>query len=140
MDNRAKVITIDDKEFQLRKMNAIKQFHLTRKIAGCFAGAMGSKNKSDQVSALLDYLADLSDARAEELLFLALGNVYIKLPNGGGWAPLVTNNQMMYDDIDLITLGKVIWEVIKFNLGNFTQLQELADKATTTVTKVNLKG
>lgn len=138
MDN-IKVITIGEREYQLRKMNAIKQFHLARKLAGLFAGMVGgnSSNDEERINEFLTGISNMEDSKAEELLFLTLQGVYVKVPKTGGWTPLVNGNTLMFEDLSILDLGKIGFEVIRFNLSNFTQLQTAVPN---TLTKVSMKG
>lgn len=138
MDN-IKVITIGEREYQLRKINAIKQFHLARKLAGLFAGMIGDNSNTDEerINEFLAGIARMEDSKAEELLFLTLQGVYVKVPKTGGWAPLVNGNTLMFEDLNIVDLGGIAFEVIRFNLANFTQLQAAVPN---TLTKVSMKG
>lgn len=138
MDN-IKVITIGEREYQLRKINAIKQFHLARKLAGLFAGMVGNNSNTDEerVNEFLAAISSMEDSKAEELLFLTLQGAYVKVPKTGGWTPLVNGNTLMFEDLNIVDLGKIAFEVIQFNLANFTQLQAAVPN---TLTKVSMKG
>ena len=63
----------------------------------------------------------MPDKQAEDILFLLLQGVYRKEPKGLGWSPVVSKNGLMYDDLDLFTLGILAVESIKINLNSFMQ-------------------
>lgn len=116
-----KLITLNEIEYQIRKVNAIKQFHFARKLAGCFSGLINSKDKDEQVNIFISNISSMPDKQAEDILFLLLQGVYRKEPKGLGWSPVIGKSGLMYDDLDLFTLGILAVESIKINLNSFMQ-------------------
>lgn len=129
-------LTLGSAEYSTRKLSAIQQFHVARRLAPLL-WALGeglvqalSSGKSeisvDGVDAnglfalknVADMVAQMSDADSEYVLNTCLSVVRRK--QSGGWANIqASGGGLMFDDIDLQTMMQLAVTVIKENLGNF---------------------
>lgn len=104
---KIKDLTIEGMEFQIRKFNAMDQFHLIRRLALFQTSAEGFATA----------IATIPDDDAEVLFRFLLSQVYIK--NKSAYERVSTKQAFMRDDLDLTVLLPLAIEVIQFNLGNF---------------------
>ena len=122
---------IAGQQYRSGKMDAFRQFHVSRRIApvlsGLAAGAAGlSGAEPDQEFAaflqpLVTGIASMSDADCDYVLHACLG--VVKRQQGNAWAPIfiAQGNSLMFDDIDLSVMLQIASRVIQDNLGNFIQ-------------------
>lgn len=115
-----KNIVIGNNEFQLRPFNAITQFHLARKLAGILAPAVsGGEDGKGDAAAFFQYIAEMPDDKANDLLFKILSRTYVKAGKTGQYTPLVSNGQIMLDDLEFFDLMNLAYEILKDNFENF---------------------
>lgn len=128
-------LTIGAGEYSTRKLNAFQQYHVARHIApvvvalgqGTLAQLRGNVGASQEgtedagliaLEAPLKVLAAMSDADSEYVLKVCLSVVTRK--QQGGWARIQADNGLMlFDDIDLMPMMRLVMAVIRENLGNF---------------------
>ncbi|CAB4149543.1 hypothetical protein UFOVP558_7 [uncultured Caudovirales phage] len=130
---------IGERHFKLSKINALKQYHIVRRIAPILgdilpsikdvAGAMKDQaklteqEKFDQIAVmagpLFSGMAKLSDKDSEIVLFGLLAAVEMKQPETNSWARLVVNDQMMFQDLDLPTMLQAAGRAFMFNMAGF---------------------
>lgn len=117
--------TINGATYQIRKLTPMQQFHIARRLAPMLfaigAGAEKARGGSGMAMAFepaMEAIAAMSDADSEFVIGTSLSVVYRQ--QGSGWAPVqVPGAGMMFQDIDLQTMLKLVFEVGKENLGNF---------------------
>ena len=113
-------LTINGAEYVTGKMNAIKQFHVTRRlmpVLGSLASANG-KDLVDMLPALAESIGKMPDEDAEYVLFACLDVARRKQSNG--LAPVrAANGGLMFDDIDLAAMMQISAAVLQENLGGF---------------------
>ena len=127
-------IELSGQTYQIRKLDAFKQFHLSRKIAPllpklapAFMGLAGLNDKADFTQTLQSFtpfaeaLAEMSEEASEQVMVLALSAVLRK--SGSGWAPVIAQGKaaLMFDDMDLGTIIKLVIQVIGANIGPFLE-------------------
>lgn len=126
---------INGESYQATKLDAFKQFHLSRKIAPVLPTLFPlffeiSRGKDltkdmDGLAAMLqpfaDSLADLSDEHSEYVLRTCLSAVRRK--QGEKWVPVWSESAKacMFDDMDLGVMMQVAMNVIQDSLGSFIQ-------------------
>lgn len=125
-------ITVGTHEYSIGKMNAIKQFHLARRLAPAIAaitsihiqpGGTGDTNGADFFGAiagpLSSALAKMSDDEIEQIIFPCLAVVQRK--EGVAWTAVKAKGQnvLMYEDINAGDLLQLVIAVAKENLGSF---------------------
>ena len=127
--------SIDNKDFRAGKLDAFKQFHLSRKIAPVIPSLIPlfmqiSKDNDltkdlDLLAELLqpfaDGIADLSDESSEYIMATCLS--VVKMKQGETWVPIWNNSGKvcMFDDIDLGMMMRICMQVIQDSLGSFIQ-------------------
>lgn len=119
--------------YRIGKLDAFSQFHVSRRIAPILV-AMGTevfkmvlKNKtgglhSDIDMALIagpvsEVVARLSDEDSEYVLDKCLS--VVKRQAGEHWCPVRSNGLMMYQDVDMMVMLRLVVEVVRVNLGPF---------------------
>lgn len=132
MDNK---FTIGSREFSISKIDAIKQFHIVRRLAPVLAELLpvaqkyakltkeqiDSKLADDSIEDLapvLSGIAKLGDADSNKILYGLLSAVQVKQEQGN-WANLVTGEQLMFQDMDLPVLLQAAGRALMFNLSGF---------------------
>lgn len=123
--------SIGEKEFKAGKINAMKQFHVVRRIAPIlgdlipvlkkFEGMSEEELKKDQIESLapiLNGLAKLSDKDSEFVLYSLLAAVEMK-QDLGNWAKLSNGEQLMFNDLELPVLLQVAGRTFMHNLTGF---------------------
>lgn len=126
-------IDIKGVEYRLGKLDPFKQLHVARRIApllpsllpaAALAGDLDglAKNMGELVKYLEPLTAALSqlpDADCEYVYANCLAIVQRK--QGNGWANVWGKGGLMFEDMDLAAMTRLVVEVIKNQLGNFTQ-------------------
>lgn len=69
------------------------------------------------ILAATDAIYALSDKDMAFVLKTCLG--VVKRKDGSGWAPVMRKDQLMYEDINLVSMIRIAVEVIKDNLSDF---------------------
>ena len=127
-------IEISGMTYRVGKLNALAQFHVSRRLAPVMAAiglslqslTLGINADLTDFSAVLgpaaEVMAAMKDDDANYIIFTCLAQVSRK--DGERYAPVVNNGQFMYADIDLPVMLRLVVEVLRTNLGNF--LQELS--------------
>lgn len=129
--NKTTELEVDGHKYQVEKLNALKQLHVARRlgpmlvVAGVTVDMVrdGMKLDLDDVVALvgpvMEILSRMPDDEVEYIIFACLGAA--KRLQGDAWAPLMTSDgkQLMFADMDMPAMVRVVLEVIKENLGPF---------------------
>lgn len=117
-------IEIGDQKYAIRKMDAISQFHIARKLAPIIA-AMGDtlQVEDDGLKAfvpLAEAIAGLPEDDVNAVIDRCLS--VVSRSNGAGWSPVWNGaaKRPMFDDIDMVAMLQLVVAVIKDALGNFT--------------------
>ncbi len=98
------------------KLSAMQQFHVTRRLGPLLAAAKGSGT----LQGLTDGLAKLPDAEAEYILFGLLAGIRKKEAGGLGFAPLVVDGRLMYQNISLPDMLQLAYKSFMVNLQGFS--------------------
>lgn len=130
------------RDFQMRKLDAMKQFHIVRRIGpilgeilpaikgGDFAKfstakaveALPEEKKFEMmaqfVGPVMNGLSKLSDEDANIVLYGLLSCVEIKQA-GGNWASISTGNMLMIQDLEFPALMQIAGRSFIFNLSGF---------------------
>lgn len=117
--------------YTVGKLNALTQFHVSRRLAPILA-AMGVSLQSLQAgvqrdlsdfASLLEPVTEMMAKMPEEdvnyVIFTCLGVVKRKV--GERWAPVANGASLMYEDIDMLAMLRLVVEVVRSNLGAFMQ-------------------
>lgn len=135
---------LDDKEidghfYQVNKLNPFKQFNIARKLAPIFVEAgpvlLAAIREGQGIMAadplvlfapMCNALAEMKDEDGEALLKLCLSAIR-RRTDTGGYSPLIApSGGFMYEDIQLPTIMKLVWEVVQVNLLSFIPINQQA--------------
>ena len=132
-------ITVKANVYECGKLNCLAQLHVTRRLGPMLVVAgisvemlrSGMKIALDDLVQMAGPVMEMMSRMPEEdvdyIIFTCL-NVVTR-QSGTAFARVTTKErQIMFDDMDLIVLVRVVCEVLKENLGNF--LTELGDEPT----------
>lgn len=124
------------RKFQVRKINALKQFHVVRRVAPLLADlipAMKGFAKEDDsklteeqkfdrmakvVAPIMTGLSKLSDQDSEFVLFSLLEASEMQ-QSSGNWAQIAKNGNLMIQDLELPTLLQIAGRAFGHNLSGF---------------------
>lgn len=134
MDNS---FSIGERQFKLSKINAMKQYHIVRRIAPILgdmlpamkdiAKAHDSKDMTEEqklekavqfAGPIMTGISKLSDKDSEVVLYGLLAAVEIKQAEGN-WAKIVVGDQLMFDNLDLPTMLQAAGRSFMFNMAGF---------------------
>lgn len=126
---------IGERDFKLSKINAMKQFHVVRRIGPILSEMIPAmqeitskkqENLSEEeklemaakfAGPIMNGLSRLSDKDSEFVLYTLLASVEIK--QEGNYARLVVNDALMFDNLGLSLLLQVAGKAFMFNLSGF---------------------
>lgn len=128
---------IGGKKFKLRKIDAIKQFHIARRIAPLLSeilpvmgqiskvskdAELSEEQRFDQFAKIAEPVfngfSKLSDDDADRLLYSLLYAAEIQQEQGN-WAKISNGSQLMFQDLDLPVLLQVAGRAFAYNLSGF---------------------
>lgn len=140
--------------YRANPMDARRQFHVTRRLARVMSAFMpimaatqaaqdGEKAAaamdalSEVLNALVDGLADLSDADADYVINSCLAVTEREIDGKAGWAPIMANGVITFEDIrtSMAAMLQILYPVLKENIQTFLsefpkdKLQGLVAKA-----------
>ncbi|WP_211243389.1 phage tail assembly chaperone [Chitiniphilus eburneus] len=132
---------INGKQYRSGKLDALKQFHVSRRVApilptllpiflklaethrasGSAPAASAIEIVAELAGPFADGLAAMSDQDADYIIGTCLS--VVSRQQGSAWSPVWSGaqNAMMFDDMDLGVMLPVVVHVIRDNLGNFIQ-------------------
>lgn len=117
---------ISGQTYECGKMDAFKQFHVSRRLAPVFGGLASSASKasadfSQFLQPIAEAVAHMPDADCDYVLQACLSVTRRKQESG--WANVynVQAKAMMFQDIDLGAMLQITAKVIQDNLGGFFQ-------------------
>lgn len=141
---RSEPITVAGNAYRAGKLNAIKQFHVVRRlgpmiiVAGVSVEMLSAGMKADlgdmvaMAGPVMDLLSRMSDEDVDYVLMTCLAAAERSSTAGQTtvWSPVVSpdGKTMMFDDLDMPAMVRVVLEVLKFNMANF--LEGLGDELT----------
>lgn len=129
--------SIDGIEYKASKVDAVKQFHLARRlspfleaiiplVAKVKAGALSVEDNESTFDALIEgyapfakMMADMPDEQADYILFGLLACVKQKQSNGLGWANVTSGNALMFQNINVVQMMKMAYHALVENLADF---------------------
>lgn len=135
--NESNEFSIGGRNFKLRKINALKQFHIARRIAPILADVLPALGDIQRVAKLeglseserLDEFAKiaapfmvgiskLSDVDADKVLYGLLSSVEMQQA-AGNWANVSTDTMLMIQDLELPQLLQIAGRAFAYNLSGF---------------------
>ncbi len=129
--------SIGSDEFKVRKLSAMKQFHVTRRIAPLLGelipvAQLLGKNKTENLSEdqqleqvakfvtpIMEGLSKLSDKDAEFVLYTLLSCVEYKQPQFEVYASIVVDDRLQIQNLELPVLLQAAGQAFMFNLKGF---------------------
>jgi hypothetical protein len=140
MNQATSEVKIAGNDYRVGKLNALAQFHVTRRlgpmlvVAGISVDMLskGMKVEMDDMVAMagpvMQFLAKMSDEDTDYCIFKCLG--VVQRLQGSSWAALVAadGKTLMFADLDMPVMIRLVLEVLKHNLGGF--LEGLGDGLT----------
>ncbi|CNK98278.1 phage tail assembly chaperone [Yersinia enterocolitica] len=133
-------IEIKGIKYRMAKLNVFDQLKVSRKLLPILAGVVSDFRQlkasiyvKDTDAALemalpkiADAVASLSDEDTNAIIFPCLK--VVSREHANSWVPVITQDVMAFDDIDLLTMLSLVARVVADSLGNF--LQELPTSET----------
>jgi hypothetical protein len=121
---------INGHSYRFGKIDAMKQFHVVRRLAPALASVGLSLGRLKQLANVADLLgpafeviAKMSDEDSNYIIYTCLRAVSRKDGQGAGtgWMPLVPSSQDMlaYQDIELPEMLQLVMWVLRVNLEGF---------------------
>lgn len=129
---------IGSRKFKLNKIDALKQFHIVRRMGPIMSElgpamievskdsvnleSMSQNEKLNQAAKFLgpvmNGLSKLSDEDSNKVLFGLLASVEVQ-QSSGNWAKVATDSSIMMQDIELPVLLQAAGRAFMFNLSGF---------------------
>lgn len=139
------VFTVGDHEYRSEKLDALVQFHISRRLTGVVIGLapLISLNASVEdlatvissdigeniklLEPVLAAVAKMSDEDVNYVVAKTMAKVYRAVKNPGtgaieSWSPMWSNSthSLMYDDLNLSELVQIVWYALRENLEDFS--------------------
>lgn len=125
-------IEVGGKKYRVGKLDLMMQWHMTRRLAPVLAAAgisLAMLSEGSKKLSLIDFLPSLgpianimsmmTDEQSNYIIYNCLDVVMRK--EGDQWAKLTNGQVLMYQDLDLAMMLRLVVEVLKHSLENFTQ-------------------
>ncbi len=110
-------IEINGIAYQTHQLNAMKQFHIMRRIAPLLQGFLAAPNPEAFFGAVTEAISKIPEADCDYVMHTCLAAV--TRYSGDRWAPVFARQTIVFDDIDLAGLLKLVSTVITENLSGF---------------------
>lgn len=130
--------------YRASKLSVFDQLKVSRKLLPVLAGMLGDfqgiksaaeggdvyKALEKALPKIADSLAEMSEEDTNAIIFPCLS--VVARQNGKVWAPVMSQNELMFDDIDLMSMLQIVGRVVGDSLGNFLPAapdKEIADNS-----------
>lgn len=122
---------VGGKQYSADRLDAMKQFHIVRKLGPIIAGLLPAgvamkdmqafleKDAGSVLPSIADALSRIKDEDADFVIYGLLSVVKQQQPNGLGWAPVCVNNQMMFQNIQMPDMLKIAFKAGQHNFRDF---------------------
>lgn len=129
-------IKINEHEYRIGKINAIQQFHVSRRLAPLLgamgvslnrlaAGAKGTiEDFAPVIAPATEMLAKMTDEESNYIIFTCLGCVQRVIDGRTQSVAAALSSgspALMFEDMDMLVLIQLVVSVLKENLGPFLQ-------------------
>jgi hypothetical protein len=121
------IFEVNGQQYSAGKLDAKRQLHIVRRILPVLGGALdetGVRLTSDEpnLKGALDTLGSLPDEQFDYVVDHCLA--VTKRRDGDIWAQVSSpaphgSRNLMYNDIDLVAIGAIVFHVLKRNLSRF---------------------
>lgn len=119
------IIELQNIKYHIGKLNAFIQqdmlVDLIPIITPILSAKMDKNNDKESVGLLINEVSKLPRAKQHEIRNNLLSVVSRDLGKGLGQAPIISNGELMYDDIGLKELLKLQAQTLKHNFSDFFQ-------------------
>lgn len=112
-------IEISGHAYRLAKLDAMTQFHITRRLGGVLAAIRGGADNGDILALLMQAIGELSDADTEYVIGKCLTGCMRKQDGDAGWAAVYRHGQMIFSDIAMPDMLRLTWATLQANLSDF---------------------
>lgn len=135
---------ISGHQYQFGKLSAMKQWNVLRRVAPAMVGVLGMANLKaaaaadggenqfdvkdliDKIEPFLDAMSKLSDEDNAYVIDACLSVVTRGQEGDRGWAPVGSSSALMFQDIDLLVMMRLVFEAGRENLlGFFAAFQQM---------------
>ncbi|MFV9686575.1 phage tail assembly chaperone [Pantoea sp. KXB45] len=117
--------------YRASKLSVFDQLKVSRKLLPVLAGMLGDfqsiktatqggdvyKALETALPKIADSLAEMSEEDTNAIIFPCLS--VVARQNGKVWAPVMSQSELMFDDIDLMSMLQIVGRVVGDSLGNF---------------------
>lgn len=118
-------IELNGNTYRVGKLSVFDQLKVARKLLPILSGMVGELQKLRSGEAVIETLlpaiasavAGMSDSDCDAILHPCLS--VVSRQNSNKWMPVFRQGELMFDDIDLISMLNVVAQVIGDSLGNF---------------------
>jgi len=115
-------IVIGDATYRTGRLDARRQFHVVRRLAPVLSSlsdlsGLGSESL-EALEPLARAVAGMVDADADYVINKCLGVVERRQPSGG-WARVMSGDKLMFEDLDMAAMLRLVWAVLEDNLSGF---------------------
>lgn len=116
---------INGNTYSAGTLSVFDQLRVARKLLPMLGGMVGELKKlqsgETDIETLLPVIADtvagMSDSDCDAIIHPCLS--VVSRQSGKTWAPVFRQGELMFDDIDLMTMLQLVARVIGYSLGNF---------------------
>lgn len=130
--------------YRASKLSVFDQLKVSRKLLPVLAGMLGdfqgikaaaqggdvNKAIESALPKIADSLAEMSEEDTNAIIFPCLS--VVARQNGKVWATVMVQGELMFDDIDLMSMLQIVGRVVGDSLGNFLPAapdKEIADNS-----------
>jgi len=136
---------IKDIPYRTARLGVFEQLKVSRKLLPVLAGIASDIDGIKSVAArgnlsqaletalpkIANALSDMSDDDVNAILHPCLA--VVSRQQGKGWVPVFTQGTLMFDDLDLMTMLKLVARVVEESLGNFLPERPASETAPSSV-------
>ena len=106
---------LNGKEYQIAKLDAMTQLHVSRRLAPLLASMAG---EGDMMTKVLSAVGKLSDDDTEYVINKCLTGC-TRSRDGGGVAKIYKDGKLLFDDIKLKDMMQLTMATLEENLSDF---------------------
>ncbi|WP_313619539.1 phage tail assembly chaperone [Pantoea septica] len=118
-------------QYRTAKLSVFDQLKVSRKLLPVMAGVLSDfqgikaaaeggdvyKAMETALPKIADSLAGMSEEDTNAIIFPCLS--VVSRQNGKSWSPVMSQGELMFDDIDLMSMLQIVGRVVGDSLGNF---------------------
>lgn len=118
-------------QYRTAKLSVFDQLKVSRKLLPVMAGVLADfqgikaaaeggdvyKAMETALPKIADSLAGMTEEDTNAIIFPCLS--VVSRQNGKSWSPVMSQGELMFDDIDLMSMLQMVGRVVGDSLGNF---------------------